>query len=167
VIIDLTGKVLVVVDMQPGYGKSMTPGVIDAVELLVRKARQADSLVVFLEFCDEPTLPRLIRQVRAYDQFVVEQKNRCDGSDEVLDACARGLYDTNAFVVCGVDTDDCVLQTAHNLAYQLPGSQVDVVREACGQEEGNNWDKFPRAPNLDVVSIGEVVYEDEGELEMA
>src|SRR4051812_36839166 len=131
--ISLTGKVLVVVDMQPGYGNSMTPGVIDAVELLIREAREADSLVVFLEFCDEPTLPRLLKQVRAYDQFVQEQKFGCDGSDEVLAACERGLYDTSAFVVCGVETHACVRDTARELAAQMPGSQVEVVMEACGQ----------------------------------
>jgi nicotinamidase-related amidase len=165
--IDLTGKVLVVVDMQPGYGRDMTRGVVEAVELLVREAREADSLIVFLEFCDEPTLPRLMRLVRAYDQFVVEEKGGCDGSDEVLAACERGLYDTSAFVVCGVETHACVRDTARELASKLPGSQVEVVREACGQESGNQWHHFPRAHNLHVVSIGVDVLDDEDELEMA
>lgn len=165
--IDLTGKVLVVVDMQPGYGRDMTRGVVEAVELLVREAREADSLIVFLEFCDEPTLPRLMRLVRAYDQFVVEEKGGCDGSDEVLAACERGLYDTSAFVICGVETHACVRDTARELASKLPGSQVEVVREACGQESGNQWHHFPRARNLHVVSIGVDVLDDEGELEMA
>lgn len=165
--IDLTGKVLVVVDMQPGYRKSMKPGVIESVELLIRAAREADSFIVFLEFCDEPTLPRLKRLVRAYDQFVVEEKGGCDGSDEVLAACARGLYDTSAFVVCGVETHACVRDTARELAAMMPDSQVEVVMEACGQESGNHWRMFPRAHNLHVVSIGAVVREDEGELEIA
>jgi nicotinamidase-related amidase len=165
--IDLTGKVLVVVDMQPGYGKSMLPGVIESVELLIREAREADSLIVFLEFCDEPTLPRLMRWVRAYDQYVVEQKDGCDGSDEVLAACERGLYDTSAFVICGVETHACVRDTARELADKMPGSQVEVVMEACGQESGNHWRMFPRARNLHVVSIGEVEQETEGELELA
>ncbi len=160
--IDLTGKVLVVVDMQPGYGKSMTPAMIETVELLIREAREADSLIVFLEFCDEPTLPRLKRWVRAYDQFVVEEKGGCDGSDEVLAACERGLYDTSAFVVCGVETHACVRDTARELAAQMPDSQVEVVMEACGQESGNHWDMFPRARNLRVVSLtGEVVHKRE------
>lgn len=164
--IDLTGKVLVVVDMQPGYGNSMTPEMLETVELLIREAREADSLIVFLEFCDEPTLPRLKRWVRAYDQFVVEQKFGCDGSDEVIAACERGLYDTSAFVVCGVETHACVRDTARELASHLPHSQVEVVMEACGQESGNEWHHFPRSHNLRVVSItGEVVHK--RELEMA
>lgn len=165
--IDLTGKVLVVVDMQPGYGKSMSPEMIEAVELLIREAREADSLIVFLEFCDEPTLPRLKRWVRAYDQFVIEQKDRCDGSDQVLAACERGLYDTSAFVVCGVETHACVRDTARELASRMPGSQVEVVMEACGQESGSHWHMFPRAHNLHVVSIGAVERDEQDELEMA
>lgn len=164
--ISLTGKALVVVDMQPGYRKSMTLGVIDAVELLIREAREADSLVVFLEFCDEPTLPRLLKQVRAYDQFVQVQEFGCDGSDEVLAACERGLYDTSAFVVCGVETHACVRDTARELAAQMPGSQVEVVMEACGQESGNEWHHFPRTRNLRVVTLnGDVVRQ--RKLEMA
>ncbi len=151
--IDLTGKVLVVVDMQPGYGMCMTPDVIDAVELLIREAVKADSLIVFLEFADGPTLRRLLRHVRGYDQYVIEQKQKCDGSKQVLDACKRGLYDTKAFVVCGVDTHVCVRMTARKLAFKKPGSKVEVVKEACGAEHGNKWRLFPRAHNLRTVSI--------------
>ena len=165
--IDLTGKVLVVVDMQPGYGQCMTPEVIDAVELLVREAVRADSLVVFLEFLDGPTLSPLLRQVRRYDQFVIEQKQGCDGSAEVLAACERGLYDTSAFVVCGVDTHVCVRDTARELASKMPGSTVEVVKEACGAEHGNKWHLFPRAHNLRAVSIGAVEHDRSAELEMA
>lgn len=157
--IDLTGKVLVVVDMQPGYRNSMTPGVMDAVEELIRLAVEADSFVVFLEFCDEDTLPRFLKQVRRYDMYVREQKFGCDGSAQVLAACARGLYDTNAFVVCGVETHACVRDTAKELATELPNSHVEVVKEACGQESGNEWHMFPQAHNLEVVSM----YGDEDE----
>jgi nicotinamidase-related amidase len=165
--IDLTGKVLVVVDMQPGYGNSMTPEMLESVEMLVAEARAADSLIVFLEFCDEPTLPRLLRLVRRYDQYVQEEKFGCDGSDEVIAACERGLYDTSAFVICGVETHACVRDTARELAAKMPRSQVEVVMEACGQESGNHWHMFPRARNLHVVSIGEVEREGEDELELA
>lgn len=163
--ISLTGKVLVVVDMQPGYRHSMLPGVIEAVELLIREAVKADSLVVFLEFCDQPTLPRLMNQVQRYDQFVVEQKFQCDGSDKVIAACKRGLYDTSAFVVCGVQTNACVRDTACWLGALMPFSEIEVVREACGHAGGNHWDKFPTGRNVRTVSIGVDVHREE--LEMA
>lgn len=150
---DLTGKVLVVVDMQPGYGQSMNPGQLDAVEYLVREARRAESLVVFLEFLDAPTLACLKRHVRAYDCFVVEQKTGCDGAANVLDACRRGEYDMDAFVVCGVDTHVCVRDTARSLAEMVPSAQVEVVMEACGGVHGNHWRAFPKANNIALVSL--------------
>jgi nicotinamidase-related amidase len=165
--IDLTGKVLVVVDMQPGYAGSMTPGVIEAVELLIREAVEADSLVVFLEFADDPTLPCLLRHVYRYDQFVIEPKFGCDGSEEVLAACARGLYDTSAFVICGVETHACVRDTARELAAKMPGSTVEVVKEACGQESGNHWNMFPRARNLRAIHLGHVPAHRSEQLEVA
>lgn len=114
---------------------------------------RADSLVVFLEFGGGGTLRRLLNCVRRYDQFVQEPKQGCDGSDEVIDACKRGAYDTDAFVVCGFETHACVEDTAKLLAAKMPQSKIEVVMEACGQESGNHWDMFPTAHNLTVVSM--------------
>jgi len=150
--IDLTGKILVVVDAEPDYGKH-NPEVVDAVELLVREARRVDSFVVFLEFGGGGTYRRLLKCVRAYDQFVQEPKQGCDGSEQVLNACQRGLYDEDAFVVCGFETHACVRDTAKFLADKRPGSTVEVVMEACGQQSGSHWDQFPRAHNLIPVSM--------------
>lgn len=165
--LDLADKVLVVVDMQPGYRLAMTPEVVESVEMLVKEARRCDSLIVFLEFVDAPTFARLLRNVRRYDQFVVEQKQGKDGSGEVLEACRRGNYDTGGFVVCGVETHVCVAGTALSLARKMPGSTVEVVQEGCGAIGGNQWHLFPKAHNLRVVDIEGVEYHPQAMLQQA
>lgn len=151
--VDLTGKNLIVVDMQPGYRRSMTSGVLDTVEALVSRAVQADSLVCFLEFCDAPTYKRLTDRVRRYDQFVIEQKQQCDGSDNVLAACRRGQYEQDAFVVCGVDTFECVQETVLALARQLPEATFEVVMEGCGTRKVLGWEQFELLPNIKLVHL--------------
>ncbi|MCC7531799.1 MAG: isochorismatase family protein [Candidatus Melainabacteria bacterium] len=165
--INLADKVLVVVDMQPGYRLAMTPEVVESVEMLVKEARRCDSLIVFLEFADAPTFARLLDSVRRYDQFVVEQKQGSDGSREVLEACRRGNYDTGGFVVCGVETHVCVADTALSLARKRPGSTVEVVREGCGAIGGNQWHRFPQANNLKIVTRKGVEYRPQAVLEKA
>ncbi len=80
--IDLGGKVLVVVDMErsSGYRRSMTENQVRTVEVLISEAVRVDSFVIFLEFLDEGTLRRLLRCVRGYDMFVRQEKegNRWD-----------------------------------------------------------------------------------------
>lgn len=153
--IDLVGKVLVVVDMErgSGYRRSMTEHQVRTVEALINEAVRVDSFVIFLEFLDEGTLRRLLRCVRGYDMFVQKEKEAPDGSDEVLELCKSGEYDASAFVICGISTHCCVAETAENLAASLPNSIVEVVMEGCGDEEGNRWDEFPQANNLRLVSV--------------
>lgn len=152
--IDLTGKVLVVVDMQPGYKLDMTDAQVDVVEALIREAISVDALIVFLEFADQPTLPHLLRACRRYDMFSQQAKQCADGSDEVLTAQDRNDYEALGYVVCGVETHCCVAATAENLALEVPGATVEVVKEGCGSREGNRWDEFPKQPNLTLASIG-------------
>ncbi len=151
--ISFDGKVLVVVDMEPGYRSAMDKEQYRAVRELIRAARQADSFIVFLEFLDEGTFANLLKLVRGYDMFVQEAKGQCDGSDEVIAACRRGGYDMNNFVVCGVETHVCVQETAQELARQLPNATVEVVMEACGSREGNDFTRFPEEENLTLVSL--------------
>ncbi len=153
--IDFAGKVLVVVDMESssGYRRSMTEEQLKTVEALIREAVRAESFVIFLEYLDSGTLPRLLRCVRRYDMFVQQEKADADGSAEVLEACARGDYDTGAFVICGIATHCCVARTAKQLARRMPRSTIEVVVEGCGDEDGNRWDAFPKAPNVHLVSV--------------
>lgn len=153
------GKVLVVVDMEPGYRKSMNVEQYRAVRTLIRAARRADAYIVFLEFMDQGTYPDLLSLVRGYDCFVKEAKGQCDGSLEVLAACRRAEYETDTFVVCGVDTHACVHHTAQQLARRQPKSKVEVVMEGCGTQRnngGNDWQRFPKETNLELVSLREL-----------
>ncbi len=147
------GKVLVVVDMEPGYTSNMTEKQVRTVEALIRAAVRADALIVFLEFMDQGTLRRLLKCVRGYDGFVRTSKPVADGSQEVIGACERSATDQNAFVICGVSTHCCVAQTAAALSWKVPQSTIQVVMEGCGDGNGNNWEAFPRANNIHLVSV--------------
>ncbi len=166
----MKGKVLVVVDMQPGYRPDMNTAQVGAVQSLIRMARHEECVIIFLEFLDARTLWELLELVQRYDQVTRRVKRDTDGSPEVIEICGSYLlldsldldlddeekpeprkYDE--FVVCGVNTNCCVRDTATGLACKLFNSRVEVVKEACGSREGNSWDKFPQLPNLQLVSL--------------
>ena len=150
--VDLTGKVLVVVDMEPGDAQCMSETKLKVVEFLIRQAVRDDAYIIFLEFMGGGTLQRLLQCVRRYDGFTQKEKEEADGSYVVLEACKLAGCDMEGFVLCGVDAACCVAKTAENLADALPGTKIEVVRAGCATVEENwTWDKFPTAPNIILV----------------
>jgi nicotinamidase-related amidase len=149
--IQLLGSVLVVVDMERGYRRSMNSQMYGAVKALIRYARGNDWLIVFLEYLDEGTMPRLLKLVRGYDCFSRVQKQQLGGAPEVLKVCERNRWGTKKIVVCGVDTHECVKQTVTGLSAALPDSRIQVVTAACGTRTGKSWAQFPRACNIHLV----------------
>ncbi len=150
--VDLKGKVLVVVDMEFDFRANMTAEQVRTVAALIREAVRSESFIVFLVFLSE-TLPQLLQCAQGYARCVQVKKSQIDGSAEVLDACVGGYYDTSAFVLCGIATHCCVARTAHELAWKKPDSTIEVVMEGCGDGNGNRWDCFPDARNICLVSV--------------
>ena len=155
---------LVVVDMQPDFSASNDPNTRTAVEWEVRKAIKRGLPVVVLEIpyfspIDEdglePTHRSIMNLLSGYKRYQVVQKRWSDGSSHVISSCEDHMYGQQRFRVCGVNTDECVLQTVLGLARRLPMSKIKVVKNACNAAVDRDcWDKFLVAPNVKLVSTG-------------
>lgn len=138
-------SVLVVVDMQPGFRASCREATIKAVEREIRLAVQAREPIVILEYKKYPaTHERLLSILQdKYDGFAVVTKKDDDGSEELIDACLEHGFPGGAFRFCGVNTHACVMRTVLGLSEKLDESRIEVVMDACNDEDGNRWAEFP------------------------
>ena len=151
--VDFEDKILVVVDMESDFEVEMNDEQVSVVEQLVSDARDAGSLIIFLTMGEDGPLPALQDLVRGYDSVVEKQKERHDGSDEVIEAVGGKRAKRASFVFCGVDTNTCVARTVENLAGRLPRASIEVVMDGCGSSDDNIWSDFPDADNITLVSI--------------
>lgn len=149
---------LVVVDMQAHLKVANDEATIIAVEKLIEQAKQDDALVVFLwttyySPIDDSPLPRphkrLLDLVSGYARAKVIEKLGSDGSCLVRHYCSQQGCSNNQFVICGVQTDVCVLETALGLARTNPAATVTVHRDACNTSFNKDcWSKFGVEPNI-------------------
>lgn len=136
--------------MQPGFRASLNEATIDCVAAEIRSARAANHPIVILEYAKYPaTHERLLQLVEGYDKVAIETKREDDGSEELLEACIGNEYFQNVYRVCGVNTLQCVQRTVLGVADRLEDSRIDVVKDACNDEEGSDvWHKFAHRPNV-------------------
>ena len=130
---------LVVVDMQPVFEASRKPDVIAGVAQQILTAVQNNWAIVFLEYRGSGrTHQGLLKLAQGYNRKLKVSKLRDDGSSEVIRALRRRNFLAENFVVCGVNTDACVFDTAYGLAHKL-GANVRIVRNACGSVRIVDW----------------------------
>lgn len=149
---------LVVVDMQADFAAAKDEATIVAVEKLIEQAKHDNAHVVFLWIpyyspADEKPLARPLRRlldlVSGYARAKVIEKLGNDGSCLVRHYCSQQGCSNSQFVICGVNTDMCVLDTALGLARSNPAAMVTVHRDACNTTFNKDcWDRFGVEPNI-------------------
>lgn len=146
-------RVLVVVDMQPGFRASCNEATLSAVEREIRSAVEAGDAIVILEYKKYPaTHARLLELVDGvYERHAVVTKKDDDGSEELVDACLEHGFPGGKFRFCGVNTHACVMRTVLGLSNKLDDSRIDVVKAACNDENGNCWEEFPSSALVHLV----------------
>lgn len=147
---------LVIVDMQTWFKGARDEQTIDACMRQIGRAIRAQCPIIVLELkpisqCGT-TDRRLLAMLKNYIKHTVVLKDKNDGSAEVLAACQRHHFGTRSFRICGVNTHACVQATVSGLASKCCYSQLEVVREACNDCMGNQWERFDCAPNVVLVS---------------
>ncbi len=151
-------KILLVIDMQTGFNASYHEETQTAVRQLVETAARENCLVLIIEFglkqennvCGKThafILAPLAERECPQDWDIVG-KAWTDGSAEICKYLQqRGIADAT-FVVCGTSTHGCVQETVIGLSARLPDSTFAVCKEACWQDFGNDWARFPSANNV-------------------
>lgn len=137
--------VLVVIDCQPRY--LPFGSVLEAVETEVKRAREAGTPIIVLEFhTAEPTYEHLIEMLAGYDKWERRRKTTFGGGREVIDTCRTRDWSTSMFRLVGAETYCCVAETAEQLFDSLPDSNQEVVGNACFDKYVGG--PFPRHENI-------------------
>jgi len=74
---------------------------------------------------------------------------------QIIEACEREDFGMSRFVVCGVNTTLCVLDTVKGLHALLPDARIEVVREGCNDAYCNDFSGYPKG--VTVLSKKEIV----------
>jgi len=124
---------LIVVDMQHMFPASSK--CLDACKDIVRAFVKTNNDIVFVEYvgCGQTisSLKRLARNAH----YVY--KDKCDGSKEINECVTKNALSTN-FVVCGVNTGACVLETVVGLTYY--SNKLYIVEPGCADNHFNNYE---------------------------
>jgi hypothetical protein len=151
--ISTSGLTLAVIDMQPeGFPYAQwIIGPVVAEILSAKKRGDAIALIRYNLVIAGAIAPAVLNATYGYDRLLRVDKSRVDGSAELLAACETPpAHPTQVFRLCGVCTDECVIETAHGLATRLPQARIEVVKAACESWQGKrfDWSKFARLPNV-------------------
>lgn len=138
---DIPGYILVVVDMQPLFRASKCPALLSAVESEVAQAVAQGLPVLVLECYPQvngATHQSLLAPLAGYDtlKHIVLQKQSSSGGRQVFEACRLFGWDSQFQTVrfCGVNTTDCVFETASDLSLYLREMHLTFVSGACADE---------------------------------
>lgn len=155
---------LVIVDMQTFFPAAQNPKTTKAALDLLLLGIERGWAVVYLEHqgwgqtIDLLLDPVLKLGAEAEKICRFRTKNAWDGSSQVEDACRQSGFPSEEFVLCGVNTHECVADTVIGLTSRFPLSRLTVVKSACNCETGLPWSQFYKAFNLRLVeSINQLV----------
>ena len=137
----MSGTVLYIVDMQPGYPGSFN--IIDEVIREINLAKRRDDVVAFVTLMADSgygkTHPQLLDTARAggYQKVLQTTKNGADGSNELMALLAQNNTTPRRVRVVGVNRGACVFNTVQGLI-GLPERKfkIEVVCDATS-------DSFP------------------------
>jgi nicotinamidase-related amidase len=130
---------LCVIDVQVPFHAAGRKSLLDNIVRLVKNAKRRKAGIVLVEFEGFGSTHIAIQQaIGSYERCITTIKSDCDGSGEIIDACRRKGFYTGKIIVCGVETNNCVLATIDGLDDLLPFSKKEVVASACNAHKHNN-----------------------------
>jgi len=134
----LTGIPLYVVDMQSTYEASAN--IVEEVLREIELAKERDDYVIFVEFGNTETLPKLKTAVEEYDKTSVLRKASGDGSTQFIAEMEKMKKPVESVRVCGVNKGACVYNTVTGLIDRLPKSvKVELACDAVADDGDVGW----------------------------
>lgn len=124
-------RILVVVDVQPGYLQICPPRFLKRIHFRVRKAALEKKKIVFLEMDTNlrgHTVTNLLQLATAEDKPIVITKRYPDGSPELLQTLEANRGST-IFEFCGLYTNACLKYTLESTFKN--GYKTELYAEAC------------------------------------
>ena len=156
-LIDVDESQLVVIDVQPGFLSKIDPNaameLTDRVRWLITLARRLNVPVTVTEedpllngASDDAVLTALPSGTRRHEKPTFG----LTGSPHILSAVQA--HNRNTAVLCGLETDVCVAQSALGLAAQ--GLRVIVVTDACAAPGTGHEQGLQRTRDMGIEHIG-------------
>lgn len=150
---------LCVIDMQPKFEaakcRSTTAQVVDQINLA---KKQRDNIVLVSYNGFGPIDENVWNAAKEYRHKIHIFKDASDGSEQIVDACNDMGYNTDRFVVCGIETDCCVRHTTEGLLWRLPQCKIEIPVKACNtwrtnQLEALDWASYHEGKQLELVGL--------------
>jgi len=134
-------KLLVVVDMQPGFPASENQELVDDICNLATDYMDSDAFIIVLEFVENPynldnslygrTLDDIKDHIGDYNRVAYFGKDDNNGADYIQHVLVDVKDRIGLIEVVGINKDACVVQTAVGIAANNPDLQVDILEEYC------------------------------------
>lgn len=147
--------VLIINDMQPGFAAAKDIITIFAVCQQIEMAMALNLKIIVVEYDAHElggTLPAIMRLLRDYKRFALASKSEDDGSVAILKALHDTSGHTQDFILCGVNSDACILDTVNGLVQWMPQCRILIPQDACNSTSGKDcsvWhDEFTRIDNV-------------------
>jgi len=141
-------SVLVVIDMQPGYPASQDAVTQWFVKQEILRQSERNLPVLLVEF-DAHEMGETFESIRclveSYEHGHIIDKRSSNGSAEILSACRRLQLPSEAFRICGVNSDACVLETVQGLLSAHSTCLITLPQDACNCLTGKSnsiWQYF-------------------------
>ncbi|MBK7747647.1 MAG: Isochorismatase family protein [Cyanobacteriota bacterium erpe_2018_sw_39hr_WHONDRS-SW48-000098_B_bin.30] len=147
--------VLIVNDMQPGFEAARDIITIFAVSKQIEMAMALNLTIILVEYDAHElgaTLPQITRMLEGYEHLSVVSKSQDNGAAAILKVLCSKAIETQDFILCGVNSDACILDTVKGLVQWLPHCRILLPQDACNSINGKDcsvWhNEFKRIANV-------------------
>jgi len=139
-------EVLVIIDMQKNFKASRCKRTTQNIIRLIKEFKKKKNNILIVEYSGEnATRWDIVKAIGSYNHRIFVNKNEDDGAKDIqLELCRNGYCEISdiSFILCGVNFGACVLDTAVGLRKRFPNCKVNVVEEACNDDnnpESDYW----------------------------
>lgn len=146
--------ILVVIDMQERFGSASNPKTVAACQKLIADSMLKSNPIIMVEYSmNGSTLPVLTSMVENYEPKFRIHKSQDDGSGVIQDCLDRCKVIPRKLIVCGVNTNFCVLSTVKGLHRSRHNYHIDVVEDACHDQWGEHANGILAMKHLSRVQV--------------
>ena len=142
---------LVIVDVQSSFGP-YTKKMIDSIVNLIEQFRLREDPIFVVKLTDCGRVHERIRKaVASYRRLIEVYKDDEDGSREIMAAMRKRKFRTRKFLVCGVNFEACVKETARGLISRNKNHIVNIHLESTNADKDVRPTKKTRRKNLSYI----------------
>ena len=121
--------------MQPYFDASNEPWLLNNVISAINKAKKNNDYIIVLEYegCGE-THEDIIQSCSKYDRYYRSVKTSQSGALNILSIMQQNNITADHFIIVGVETESCILETVEDIVKKIPECKVTVVSDAINSQ---------------------------------